>query len=533
MNGTTETDVLIIGDGPVGQTLGILLARQGWPVTVVDKWPAAFSISRAVAFDSEAARILCTAGIRDFVADDTEPSGTYCWENAAGETLLRIEGNQRGWCHWPDSTSMFQPGLEAALAQRGTELPSLRVLRGHEAVDIVEHDSHVDVDIVNQRQERQTISARWVIGCDGANSFVRQRIGTEMQDLRFSHDWLICDVVLDDPHPFEPNNLQVCDPDRPRTAASAGPGHRRWEFMRVGGESVEDLDTPESAWRLLALFDVTPDNATLLRHAVYTFRARWADQWRRNRLLIAGDAAHLMPPFAGQGMCSGIRDAANLAWKLDLVLRGQADDTLLDTYEQERRAHVPHAVKMSVDLGKVICQLDPKAARDRDMVMGAARKRGVGAGKADAPVHPLKTGLLQTDRDGVAPRWPAGDLSPQGRVSGEGRTDLFDDVVGRGFTLITTVDPAELLDADSVDFLTGIGGHVVQVLPAGSEDHDRAGTVVDVDDVYLPYLADKGARAMLVRPDMYVFGAARDRADCVALVNDMRERTFAKESVAV
>ncbi|HEY3753943.1 MAG TPA: bifunctional 3-(3-hydroxy-phenyl)propionate/3-hydroxycinnamic acid hydroxylase [Pseudonocardiaceae bacterium] len=532
MNATSETDVLIIGDGPVGQTLAILLAQRGWPVTVVERWPEAFSISRAVAFDSEAARILCAAGIGDFVAGDTEPSGTYCWENAEGETLLRIEGNERGWCHWPDSTSMFQPGLEAALAERGTALSTLRVLRGHEAVDLVERDSRVDVDIVGRDQQRQTISARWVIGCDGANSFVRRHIDTGMQDLRFSHDWLICDVVLDDPHPFEPNNLQVCDPERPRTAASAGPGHRRWEFMRTDGESVEELDTPENAWRLLALFDVTPDNATLLRHAVYTFQARWADRWRSGRLLIAGDAAHVMPPFAGQGMCSGIRDAANLAWKLDLVLRGAADDELLDSYEQERRAHVPHAVKMSVDLGKVICQLDPKAARDRDMVMSAARKRGVGAGKPQAPVHPLKTGLLQTDRDGVAPRWPAGDLSPQGRVRADGRTDLFDKVVGRGFGLITTEDPRELLDADGLEFLERIGAHVVRVLPAGSEDGGE-GTVVDVDDVYLPYLADKGARAMLVRPDMYVFGAARDRADCIELVDDMRSRTFAPAVVAV
>ncbi len=515
-----DTDVLIVGDGPVGQTLAVLMAQRGWAVTVVDRWPQPYTMSRAVAFDSEAARILSAAGITDFVSGETEPSGRYVWQNAEGKILLDIQGSPKGWCHWPDSTSMYQPGLEGALTDRGKQLPTLRVLRGQEAVDVADHGSHVELTCVGSTGERQVLSARWLVGCDGANSFVRGRIGTGMRDLRFSRDWLICDVVLDEPRTFDPNNLQICDPARPRTEASAGPGHRRWEFMRVEGESVDELDTVESAWRLLKLFDITPDNATLLRHAVYSFQAKWAESWRSGRMLIAGDAAHLMPPFAGQGMCSGIRDAANLAWKLDLLLRGQAADAVLDTYVSERVKHVQHAVRMSVDLGKVICQLDPAAAADRDTVMIAARERGVGTGAPQAPVHPLRGGLLCSGGGRLA-----GKLSPQARIRRGAEAGLFDDVVGTGFVLLSVEDPRQFLDADALAFLESVGTRLVTVVPADATASGDA--VADVEDVYLPYLAGAEARAVLVRPDYYVFGQVTNAEDYSALAGDLRQQISA------
>ena len=173
----TDADVLIVGDGPVGQTLATLLAQRGWAVTVVDRWPTPYTSSRAVAFDSEAARVLSAAGITDYVANDTEPSGRYMWRNAEGTVLLDIQGSERGWCHWPDSTSMYQPGLESALTERGTQLPTLTVLRGLEVVDIDDDGEQATVACVARDGERRTLSARWVVGCDGARSFVRQHIG--------------------------------------------------------------------------------------------------------------------------------------------------------------------------------------------------------------------------------------------------------------------------------------------------------------------------------------------------------------------
>jgi flavoprotein hydroxylase len=293
--------------------------------------------------------------------------------------------------------------------------------------------------------------------------------------------------------------------------------------MRTPGETIEELDRAETAWRLLKPFDVAPDNAVLERHAVYTFQARYADRWRVGRLLLAGDSAHLMPPFAGQGMCSGLRDAANLAWKLDLVLAGRAKDGLLDTYTDERRAHVQHAIGMSVNLGKVICQPDPAAAADRDTVMLATRERNAAA-QQPAVYRSLTEGALVR---GVPA--PAGSLCPQGRVARDGAVELFDDVVGTGFVFLSTQDPHELLDEDALAVLDRCGTHLVYLTTA-----DRPATrdaVVDVDGVYSTYLAEAGSVAIVVRPDFYVFGGGRDRAEVNALVADLGPRLSIQQPV--
>ncbi|QTD95924.1 bifunctional 3-(3-hydroxy-phenyl)propionate/3-hydroxycinnamic acid hydroxylase [Streptomyces cyanogenus] len=520
----TDADVLIVGYGPVGQVLALQLAGRGWRVTVVERWRTGYPMPRAVAFDSEGARILAAAGIGARIGEIGEPSGDYTWENAAGQALLHIDVAERGRCGWPESTSMYQPALEAALVAQGAGLPELTVIRGEEAVAITDHGDRVDVTSHAPDGSRRVHSARWVVGCDGANSFVRRAIGTAMTDLGFSHDWLICDVVLHEERVFRPNNLQICDPHRPRTSVSAGPGHRRWEFMRAAGETVEELNTEESAWRLLKLFDVHPGNATLERFHVYSFAAKYAETWRSGRLLLAGDACHVMPPFAGQGMTAGFRDVTNLSWKLDAVLRGTAGEELLDSYPVERRPHAKHAIHMSVNLGRIICQTDPKAAADRDMVMLAAAERPVPAAAAQqrSPLQPLSGGLLDLGGKGRPVR-PAGVLVPQGRVAAGERAGWFDEVVGEGFVLLSAEDAVAGLSEADREFLRRLGTRLVRVLAQGTDPRTAGeGEVVDTDGVYLPFLAETGSTAVLVRPDYYAFGGAADRAGLSRLVDGLR-----------
>jgi flavoprotein hydroxylase len=501
-------DVLIVGYGPVGQVLSLLLARKGWRVSVIDRWPTPYTKPRAVSFDGQAARIIAAAGVGLPIAGVCEPGADYEVANADGETLLRFELKRSGRHGWPDSTSVHLPGLEEALAARAAQWPNLSVTRGIRAVQIAERGSTVDVvaeDTVTC--VRQTISARWVIGCDGANSFVREHLRTGWQDAGFSRDWMACDVVPHDPAAFEPCNLQVADPRRPRVVVSAGPGQRRYEFMRMPGEALPRFDGVEGAWRLLRTFGMTRDQGTLVRHAVYRFEARNADRWRVNRILLAGDAAHQMPPFAGQGMCTGIRDAANLAWKLDLVLRKRAADSILDTYEAECRTQAQRAIDVSVGLGRLICLTDPVAAAHRDAAMRASA--GSASGHTGQPGDLPVDGFVHKGPNG--PVGAAGHVAPQARLGRRGGTGLFDELLGDGFVLLTAVDAATLTDSAGRRLLGRLGARIARVLPANAGAGTARGHgVTDVDNVYLPWLDSIAAGAVLIRPDRYVYGVAGD-----------------------
>ncbi|MBI0296923.1 bifunctional 3-(3-hydroxy-phenyl)propionate/3-hydroxycinnamic acid hydroxylase [Streptomyces sp. PRKS01-29] len=515
---TPDADVLVVGYGPVGQVLSILLATQGWRVLVVERWEKPYTLPRATSFDGETARTLASLGVAGSYPRIGLPADAYDWRNAEGESLLRVELAERGAHGWPETTTMHQPALEAVLCARAERLPNLRVLRGYDATDLVDNGTGVELTATDTAGSGLRCAASWVIGCDGANSFVRDRVGVRRTDLGFSFDWLLCDVALHEPRVFSPLNVQHCDPARPTTAVGSGPGRRRWEFMRLPGESVAELNRAETAWRLLERFDVTPENATLHRHTVYSFQAAWADEWRRGRVLLAGDAAHLMPPFTGQGMCAGIRDVLNLSWKLDLVLRGAAGERLLDTYSPERVAHVREAIDTAVRLGRVLCVTDAATAASRDASLLAGgtdtgRSRSQGAGP------PLRTGLLYTGI-GTEPVPPAGEVMPQGRVRHKGVTGLFDEVVGTGPVLLGSADPSVALAESQLTFLAGLGTRLVRMV--AEEAGAAPGAAVDVDEVYLPFLKAARARFLLVRPDHHIYGAARTSRELTALVDQFR-----------
>jgi flavoprotein hydroxylase len=490
MTNTVDADVVIVGCGPVGNALAILLAQRGRTVTVLERWPAPYPLPRAVHFDHEVGRILQSCGIGDEVRAISEPADIYEWRNAAGSTLLRFGRAGDGPSGWPASSMFNQPALEALLDRRAADV-GVCVRRGAEVTGVHPDDERVVVTV----DDGSTITARYVVGCDGANSTVRTQLDLTVTDLGFFYDWLIVDVVLDEPRVFDPINVQICDPARPTTAVSGGPGRRRWEFMRLPHESRDELSDEARAWMLLASWDVQPGNARLERHAVYTFNARYAEQWRAGRVLIAGDAAHLMPPFAGQGMCSGLRDAANLAWKLDLVLDGRASDNLLDTYQEERLPSARAAIEFSMELGKVICVPDPAAAAARDEAMAAA----IGDEPAPAPDLPdLDGGFVHP----IAPH--AGRQFVQGSVDGR----PFDDVHGNGWRLVVVDDDPAQIGREQRAWFECIGGAVV--------------ALSEPDATYSRWFTEHDTTCALQRPDFYLYGTAGTAASATALLDDLR-----------
>src|SRR5438874_1094703 len=495
-------DVGIVGYGPVGQTLAILLGQRGWRVGVFEKQPAAYPLPRAVHFDHEVARILQAAGLGEELPRLTEPADTYEWRNAAGETLLVIRSRGTSLSGWPEANVFAQPELERALDTRVRALPSVEVHRAAEVVDI-----GPALVVASPAGDRHEVGARWIVGCDGANSFVRRHLGSAVTDLGFFFDWLIVDVVPRERRVWTPINWQLCDPARPTTVVSGGPGRRRWEFMRLPGESLADLNTEATAWRLLRPWGFDPGNATLERHAVYTFQARWVDRWRAGRLLLAGDAAHQMPPFAGQGMCSGLRDAANLGWKLDLVLAEQASDAILDTFASERIPQVRQVIDFSIELGKVICVADPAEAAARDAAMtAAARETGL---TPPLPTPAIGPGLL-AEGDPLAGRLVVQGVVRRGQALGR-----FDDVVGGGFVLLSAAgDPTRCLPAPLAAFFASVGGVGAHVGPGAPVD--------DVEGRYARWFAAHPVGAVLQRPDFHVFGTARDIEETPDLVAQLQ-----------
>ena len=336
-------DVAIVGLGPTGATLANFCGALGLQTVVFERSTTAYPQPRACHLDAEIARVFQQLGFESQLHDLLTVSAGMEYVAADGTRLFTFEGFEREpLLGWHEDYVFIQPELDTMLRDGLARFPCVDVRLGIEADPVA--------DLLEQ--------ARFVIACDGASSAIRTQLGVDMRDLGFDERWFVVDVLVnDDAHPLPPIIQQVCDRQRLATFVPSHGRHRRWEFRLADDEHVPD------EWRLLEPWGVRPNDAELLRAVVYRFHALEAVRWRDGRVFLAGDAAHQMPPFMGQGMCSGIRDAANLAWKLADVVRGSAGDELLDTYETERLPHVQAVTALSIEAGQLLGRLaaDPTA----------------------------------------------------------------------------------------------------------------------------------------------------------------------------
>jgi len=516
MTSSTSTELAIIGAGPVGALLAILIGKTGKKVTLVERWPTIYDRPRAVTMDHEVARILATLGIDC----NNDPAilyheELYYWKNADLKDLQIVDWKSVSSSSWRVTYWFNQPELEARLLDIAATIPSISLWRGWEATGIDQDSDGVTlniqetVEISGPDGNRETVRAKYLVGSDGANSFVRESLNIPVVDKGYFFDWLILDMVPSEDYVMSPAQWQLCDPKRPTTLVPGGPGRRRWEFMVLPGESKEEIAKPESAWKLLEPWGLSPDNAELERSAVYQFQARWAERWRVGRCMIAGDAAHLMPPFAGEGMCAGFRDAVALSWRLNAILEDKLDDAVLDTYESERIHHAKHYIDFSQELGNIICIADEAeaAARDRKMMADlAARNHEPITGDL---VH-LGSGIWCEDTEA------AGELSTQGFVEVDGKRDRFDQIVGQGWMVVGLgVDPSEALTAAQLETLKFLDGRTITIGSPYDRGKNISVDAVDVDGTYTAWLHKIQAIYFILRPDFYV-AATANSADSVS-----------------
>lgn len=487
------TDVLIIGLGPVGAVLAALLGQWNINVLAIDRETEIYRQPRAAHFDHEIMRLFQQLGMTEDLAPSLRPLGIYEFRNGAGDVLLRFEqGLEPTVSGWTTSYMFHQPTMEKILRTRLAEMPSVTTRTGMslKSLDRNEADGIAATLIASDGAETK-VEARFIIGADGGASTLRQQLGVTLFDYGFDEPWLVIDTIARDEEGLPPFGVQSCDPERPVTIMPMAPGNRRWEFMLLPGEDPDDMLKDETIARLLEK-QARPGQVELVRKAVYRFHGLVAKEWRKNAALLAGDSAHQMPPFLGQGMCSGLRDAANLAWKLAAIIKGQADPVLLDTYQSEREPHVRQIIEIAIGMGKLVCTLDKAQAAKRDADMIAARKAASG---------PSATPLLPPLAQGCLMESPlAGVLFPQPVVMAAGKRQLLDDALGHEAWLVT-----------STPVTTSRPGLHVVVTGRDFED----------DGQIEGWLARHGVEAVLVRPDRYVFGTGRPEDLVTAYVRAM------------
>ncbi len=541
VNGSFQCDVAIVGAGPTGLTLANLLGKAGVNVIVIERNPTTVQAPRAVSIDDEALRTMQAAGLVEKVLENVALDYGYQYIATNNVVFAQVEPTAREY-GWPRRNAFSQPELEAALREGLARFPNVKALF-ETCFENVKEDAHgVTLQIKCQDGEMRNVHARYLAATDGGRSGVRKMIGAQMTGSTYRERWLIVDLK-DTKERFRLTRV-LCNPRRPTICLPGPDGRRRYEFMVHKGETDDVISTETKVRELLAMFGPDADS-TIVRRQVYTFHARMADKWSTSRIFLGGDAAHLTPPFAGQGMNSGVRDAHNLAWKLASVVKGELGPDLLDSYFKERSPHAWSLIEMAVNIGKVMM---PTSRLQAFLIQSAFRLM-----RFIPPMHAYfvqmkykpkpfyKDGFVLPDDGGLN---VVGRMQPQPLVERLDRTRVkFDELAGDGFTLVAFGDNAQATLAACAEHDFGLPRlNRIALLPHGMNIDRTADpgllAVRSVDEFFEERLPKGREILIVIRPDRYA-AAACDVTDTANIagfatcVRALAKSTGAVEEVGV
>ena len=551
-----DADVIIVGAGPVGLTIANTLGVAGVPALVIEKLDKIIDYPRAIGIDDESLRTLQTAGLVDQVQAHITPDHWMRFYTASGKCFASIEPRTDEF-GWSRRNAFIQPQVDEILYQGLQRFQDTQVMFGQSVTGITQDAEGVTLTLEDSQGQPRTLRARYVVACDGGNSFIRRALDVPFEGRTKPNQWIVVDVRND---PLGTPHIDMhCDPERPYVSAALPHGIRRFEFMVMPGETEEELSKPENLAKLMRKVVADPDQVDYIRKRVYTHNARLATTFRVDRVLLAGDAAHIMPVWQGQGYNSGMRDASNLAWKLAWVAKGLAGSALLDTYGDERRDHARSMIHLSEVAGDIFAPESHTAAKVRDTLMLALNalppvkqyfaemrfkpmpryERGVVVLPEKSEGQPLLGGLLQRSGDHPLGRLlglmaekkesplgrllngfeapletPVGRMFIQPRVTTEaGDTVRLDDVIGLNFAILAWgTDPTFNLSPEARAFWDRLGAKFITAKPQvqmahkGEPGDARAGVITlgDAQGRLKEWFGKQTKSIVFLRPDRFV-----------------------------
>lgn len=507
---TYSADVIVLGAGPVGLTMANGLGLAGLKVKVIEQLDQLIDYPRAIGIDDESLRTMQSIGLINKVLPHTTPDHAMRFLTPSGRCFADIQPKTREF-GFPRRNAFVQPYVDAELLEGLERFDDVEVLFSRQLQSFKQTEDQVEVQIQNKDKTIEYITAKYLVACDGGNSYVRRMLNIPFEGKTAPNQWIVVDIAND---PLAtPHIYLCCDPVRPYVSAALPHGIRRFEFMVMPGETQEQLSQPENMAKLLSKVLPNTENIDVIRNRVYTHNARIASRFKEGRILLAGDAAHIMPVWQGQGYNSGMRDAFNLSWKLAMVVQGKVDAKVLDSYQEERHDHAKAMIDLSVTAGHVLAPPKKWQGTARDAISYVLNY-----------IKPVKQYLLEM-RFKPMPQYKSGILvgqvnktSPIGKMfiqpkmqDSTGHVKLLDDFIGQGFAIIAWgVDPTWGLTPTSIQKWKALGVKFIKVVPPEqlkTDAHDdEILTLGDTEHAIRAWFGRTQYSMAFLRPDKFVAG---------------------------